>query len=115
MSLASGLTSVPDGEEVLADLERWADAEASPSPAGPDDGTPFYKPAYFAEYGNIGDELLRRNATNGSRYVVGKVRRQLKNPPRREGKRPVYWYSQPDVRKCWPERFTDGYDAGADI
>jgi hypothetical protein len=68
-------------------------------------GKPFYKPKYFEQW-NIGGELLRRNATNdGDTYVEGKVRRTPKEPAGGMGKRPVYWYSESDARKRWPDRF----------
>ena len=69
-----------------------------------DDGSPFYKPSYFQTWG-IGDELLRRNSTDKKKYVEGKVRRLKKKPSTGKGKRAVYWYSEPDTRKCWPDKF----------
>jgi hypothetical protein len=76
----------------------------SPRQFPPDDGSPFYRPSYFKKY-NIGDELLRRNATGGKKHVPGKVRRVNKQTVR--GKKAVYWYSEPDARKCWPHKFAD--------
>jgi hypothetical protein len=76
----------------------------APRPPAADDGSPFYKPSYFKKY-NIGDELLRRNATGGRKYAPGKVRRINKQPSR--DKRKFYWYSEPDARRCWPHRFAD--------
>lgn len=67
-----------------------------------EDGAPFYKPSYFKEY-NINDELLRRNAVQSALHVPGKVRRISKQT--RQGRRGVYWYSEPDARACWPDRF----------
>ena len=69
-----------------------------------DVGKPFYKPAHFRQW-KIGDELLRRNATDDKKYIEGKVRRVKKEPASGKGKRAVYWYSFPDVRKRWPEKF----------
>lgn len=78
-----------------------------------DDGEPFLKPKYF-ETQNIGGELLRRNATNGKKYVEGKVRRIKKaSASGKKGKRAVYWYSDPDTRKCWPDRFKAAEDEQA--
>jgi len=70
-----------------------------------DIGEPFYKPSYFKQW-NIGDELLRRNSHDGSEYLKGKVRRQHQMPKSGKGKRPTYKYSEPDIKKCWPEKFT---------
>ena len=87
--------------------QPWADdAPESPSlPESPDDGGPFYKPAHFTKW-NIGGELVRRNSTDGKKYIEGKVRRQ-KQAPRtgKKAKRPTYWYSEPDAKKCWPDKF----------
>ena len=69
------------------------------------DGSPFYKPAHFKKW-NIGDEVLRKNSSDESEYIDGKVRRQ-KQPNSGKGKRAVYWYSEPDVRKRWPHKFVD--------
>jgi hypothetical protein len=88
----------------------------------PADGDPFYKPAFFKKW-NIGDELLRRNATDAQEYAEGKVRRQRKQPSSTTAKspaqvkrgkgdpRPVYWYSEPDARRRWPEKFAGGKDS----
>jgi hypothetical protein len=70
----------------------------------PDDGGPFYKPAYFSRWA-IGDELLRRNASDEKEYTEGRVRRQRKRPANGKGGRAVYWYSEPDARRRWPDRF----------
>jgi hypothetical protein len=75
-----------------------------PPPKTPDDGQPFYKPSHFATW-NIGDELLRRNANDQQSYIEGRVRRIPKKPLSGTGKRPVYWYSESDARKQWPDRF----------
>jgi hypothetical protein len=90
------------------------------------DGSPFYKPAYFQKW-KISDELLRRNTTDGKAFKESKVRRRNIMPSNstiklsanrtakpRTGKRvgtkgkprPVYWYSEPDARKRWPEKFS---------
>jgi len=75
------------------------------TPPAKDDGSPFYKPAYFKQW-HIGDELLRRNATNSKKYTPGKVRRQKQSPRTgSKGKQSTYWYSEPDVKRAWPERF----------
>ena len=71
-------------------------ANAPVVPRKPDDGEPFYKPKYFLKW-HIGDELLRRNATNETTHIEGKVRRIEKRSATGKGKRPVYWYSEPDV------------------
>lgn len=70
----------------------------------PDDGEPFYKPKYFQQW-DIDDELLRRNAITGKQYTEGKVRRIKKKPASGKGKRAVYWYSEPDARRRWPDLF----------
>lgn len=89
-------------------------------------GGPFFKPSHFRQWG-IGDELLRRNATDGEVYVEGKVRRRKrsagmadaksvasarstgkksKRPSAPKGRsRPSYGYSESDARRCWPEKF----------
>jgi hypothetical protein len=85
--------------EAAAGESRSRDALPDAAP-----GAPFYKPSYFKQW-YIGDDLLRRNATNGKKYVEGKVRRVKKAPARGKGKRGVYWYSEPDTRKRWPEKF----------
>jgi hypothetical protein len=83
---------------------RPAAAVKPPDAAEPaeEDGGPFYKPHYFDRF-HIGDELLRRNATDSQQYVPGKVRRRDQQTV--EGKRAVYWYSEPDARRRWPDRF----------
>jgi hypothetical protein len=104
--------------------EPAADGNADLSQAN--GGSPFYKPAYFQKW-KISDDLLRRNAIDGSVFKAGKVRRQnitpsnstIKLPANRTAKprkgkristkgkpRPVYWYSEPDARKRWPEKFS---------
>jgi hypothetical protein len=80
------------------------DATAAAAEAQAGDGRPFYNPSYFQTW-SIGDELLRRNSTDKKKYVEGKVRRQKKKPATGKGKRAVYWYSEPDTRKCWPDKF----------
>ena len=92
-------------DQGLLRADNSADTSATETAEAPAaDGSPFYKPAHFKQY-NIGDELLRRNATSGKRYVPGKVRRI--NKQTRRGKRGFYWYSEPDARACWPHRFSD--------
>ena len=80
------------------------DATAAAAEAQADDGRPFYRPAYFKRW-NIGDDHLRKNAIDKGEYIEGKVRRDPKNPASGKGKRPVYWYSEPDARKRWPDKF----------
>jgi hypothetical protein len=79
----------------------------TPPPLTPDaaaPGEPFYKPKYFQQW-DIDDELLRRNAVTGKQYTESKVRRIKKKPASGKGKRAVYWYSEPDARRCWPDLF----------
>jgi hypothetical protein len=78
--------------------------QGEPAAISPDDGSPFYKPSYFAQW-DIGDEQLRRRQNSGKKYVEGKVRRKKQKPVSGKAKRPVYWYSEPDARKCWPHLF----------
>lgn len=97
--------------ELLAEAEATHTKQGSVSngigimPPANDDGSPFYKPAYFKKW-YIGDELLRKNAISSKKYTPGKIRRK-KQPPRTgsKGKRSTYWYSEPDVQKAWPDRF----------
>jgi len=96
---AAAQADKPGLDATAAAAEPQAD-----KPGIPDDGRPFYKPSYFQTWG-IGDELLRRNSTDKKKYVEGKVRRQKKKPATGKGKRAVYWYSEPDVQKRWPDRF----------
>ena len=93
-------------DQRLSDADGSAGKGVAAVPQAPtaDDGAPFYKPSYFKKY-NIGDELLRRNATGGKRPVPGKVRRI--NKQTRRGKKKFYWYSEPDARRCWPHYFAD--------
>jgi hypothetical protein len=105
-------------------LARRAWETATEEQPAVDNGAPFYKPSYFTKW-NIGDELLRRNGTDEIAFTQGKVRRKRQSPSGGElampakktakkakkgrstkGKpRPVYWYSEPDTRKRWPDRF----------
>lgn len=91
---------VPDERGFVADPSERA-------PPIPDDGKPFYKPMYFKQR-RIGDELLRRNANDGKKYVESRVRRIRRKPVSGTGKRPVYWYSEPDAKRCWPDKFAGG-------
>ena len=70
-----------------------------------DDGSPFFPPRHFGNKHDIGAELLRRNATDETAYVNGKVRRV--NKQTLKGKRVVHWYSEPDARKRWPDHFDE--------
>jgi hypothetical protein len=107
----------PEAKQPPAPTAAQPKADTAEQPPA-DDGTPFYKPSHFKQW-NVGDELLRKNATDLKKFTEGKVRRQRKRPSsttakspakgkRRKGKvrtRPVYWYSEPDARKRWPDRF----------
>lgn len=93
------LRTIQTAGEANAQVQPTKDAQGQK-----DDGRPFYKPAYFEQW-NIGNELLRRNGTNGKKCVEGKVRRVKRKPATGKGKRRVYWYSEPDARKRWPDRF----------
>jgi len=119
------LTTTNATKKEIARLSSTQPAGATPQAnpkkqSSPDDRDPFYKPVYFKQ-SNIGDELLRRNATDLKEYTEGKVRRQRKQPSsttrkspakgkRGKGKgraRPVYWYSEPDGRKRWLHLFAE--------
>jgi hypothetical protein len=80
------------------------DVKAAAAEPPADDGRPFYKPAHFQQW-KIGDDLLRKNRSDEGKYTEGKVRRERKKPASGKGKRPVYWYSEPDARKRWPDKF----------
>ena len=106
----SGLSPLPrlrEGQELfwLHEVIDWCASPRDVSDARTEsDGAPFYKPSYFTKW-NIGDELLRRNSTDQPAFVEGKVRRDNKQTCK--GKKPVYWYSEPDAKRCWPHRFAE--------
>jgi len=107
--LADFLDDVREHLGARGTRQAGGNAPAGEAEAGggdtPGDGKPFYKPKYFAQQWDIDDELLRRNAITGKQYTEGKVRRIEKKPASGKGKRAVYWYSEPDARRRWPDRF----------
>jgi len=121
-TLNAGLPPTVAVGRTIASEGTSNDGGPKPSKEQPwaDDGAPFYKPSYFTQW-NIGDDLLRKNVTDSKEYTEGKVRRQKKKPSSTTGKPPakgkrlkskgrhraVFWYSEPDARKRWPERFAE--------
>lgn len=88
-------------EAEIGQTGEWPQIGEMKNATPTDDGSPFCKPLHFRQW-NIGDEALRKSATDETEYVVGKVRRKKRNA---EGKSDVFGYSEPDAKKLWPEKF----------
>jgi hypothetical protein len=83
----------------LKALSRFLGADTSPLRpwwTQPDDGGPYYPPRYFLKHYNISPESLRDEK---------RKKRIRVHQPRADAER--YHYSEPDVRRLWPDRFKD--------